>query len=329
MKTKIIYISGNEVFEMSEIRAAFDEVRSALGLDNDTILFGVPVDSDNALETPNTVTKAAEQTTCVVTEEIETSETMEPVSEIEEIPETPICEEVIEIPQDIIDNEVSEEAHAPTNEIVEAPSAEIENEEKIIPILSVLAVNTNEAPTENNLTEVFYNKHDAEEDLTTTPTVHVAEPKEDVVEPIAEVDNVEKITLGAVEDDESPIEATEKSIFNLLESMAPLREDIEHNISDYAEMDTIDTFDMDTNDTDATLAQLASEFVENEDKITTNMNTEPQGKISKLKNILPFKKAKRDDGSLMGDLFGWAGIAANDDDFTMPGFFTGAKKQGA
>lgn len=329
MKTKIIYISGNEVFEMSEIRAAFDEVRSALGLDNDTILFGVPVDSDNALETPNTVTKAAEQTTCVVTEEIETSETMEPVSEIEEIPETPICEEVIEIPQDIIDNEVSEEAHAPTKEIVEASSAEIENEEKIIPILSVLAVNTNEAPTENNLTEVFYNKHDAEEDLTTTPIVHVAEPKEDVVEPIAEVDNVEKITLGAVEDDESPIETTEKSIFNLLESMAPLREDIEHNISDYAETDTIDTFDMDTNDTDATLAQLASEFVENEDKITTNMNTEPQGKISKLKNILPFKKAKRDDGSLMGDLFGWAGIAANDDDFTMPGFFTGAKKQGA
>ena len=174
MKTKIIYISGNEVFEMSEIRAAFDEVRSALGLDNDTILFGVPVDSDNALETPKTVTKGAEQTTCVVTEEIETSETMETVSEIEEIPETPICEEVIEIPQDIIDNEVSEEAHAPTNEIVEAPSAEIENEEKIIPILSVLAVNTNEAPTENNLTEVFYNKHDAEEDLTTTPILDIS-----------------------------------------------------------------------------------------------------------------------------------------------------------
>jgi hypothetical protein len=42
---------------------------------------------------------------------------------------------------------------------------------------------------------------------------------------------------------------------------------------------------------------------------------------------MPFKKAKRDDGGLMGDLFGWAGIAANDDDFSIPGFFT--KKQGA
>ena len=49
MKTKIIYISGNEVFEMSEIRAAFNSVRAALGLDKDTILFGVPVDSDTAL----------------------------------------------------------------------------------------------------------------------------------------------------------------------------------------------------------------------------------------------------------------------------------------
>ena len=46
MKTKIIYISGNEVFEMAEIRAAFEEVRTALGLSNDTILFGVPVDCD-------------------------------------------------------------------------------------------------------------------------------------------------------------------------------------------------------------------------------------------------------------------------------------------
>jgi hypothetical protein len=41
------------------------------------------------------------------------------------------------------------------------------------------------------------------------------------------------------------------------------------------------------------------------------------------------KKAKREDNSLMGDLFGWAGIAANDEDFSIPGFFTPAKKQGA
>ena len=58
MKTKIIYISGNEVFEMAQIRAAFDEVRSALGLDKDTILFGVPIDSDNALSVPETTENA-------------------------------------------------------------------------------------------------------------------------------------------------------------------------------------------------------------------------------------------------------------------------------
>ncbi len=26
----------------------------------------------------------------------------------------------------------------------------------------------------------------------------------------------------------------------------------------------------------------------------------------------------------MGDLFGWAGVAANDEDFSIPGFFTTA-----
>lgn len=62
MKTKIIYISGNEVFDMADIRAAFDEVRSTLGLGKDTVMFGVPVDSDDALAT----SKAAD--TNVVTE---------------------------------------------------------------------------------------------------------------------------------------------------------------------------------------------------------------------------------------------------------------------
>ena len=32
MKTKIIYISGNETFEMADIRAAFEEVRATLNL---------------------------------------------------------------------------------------------------------------------------------------------------------------------------------------------------------------------------------------------------------------------------------------------------------
>jgi hypothetical protein len=59
-------------------------------------------------------------------------------------------------------------------------------------------------------------------------------------------------------------------------------------------------------------------------KIETPTKPAGRGKIGKLKNILPFKKARHDDSGLMGDLFGWAGVAANDEDFTIPGFFTNA-----
>ena len=47
MKTKIIYISGDEIFDIADIRAAFNEVRNALNLDKNTVLFGVPIVSDS------------------------------------------------------------------------------------------------------------------------------------------------------------------------------------------------------------------------------------------------------------------------------------------
>ncbi|MCQ2562722.1 MAG: hypothetical protein MJ158_03875, partial [Alphaproteobacteria bacterium] len=47
MKTKIIYISGSEIFKISDIKAAFDELKATLNIDKDTVLFGVPVDSDD------------------------------------------------------------------------------------------------------------------------------------------------------------------------------------------------------------------------------------------------------------------------------------------
>ena len=65
MKTKIIYISGNELFEMTDIRAAFEEVRSTLGLDKDTILFGVPVDCDDAMDDAKTNADVAKTTECI------------------------------------------------------------------------------------------------------------------------------------------------------------------------------------------------------------------------------------------------------------------------
>ena len=112
--------------------------------------------------------------------------------------------------------------------------------------------------------------------------------------------------------------------------MTPLREDHGENIivdADEQDTEIIDIVSDDISpigDADATLEQLAAEFANTEDKIAAPAPTQSQGKIGKLKNILPFKKARRDDTGLMGDLFGWAGVAANDEDFAIPGFFTTA-----
>lgn len=340
MKTKIIYISGNEVFEMSEIRAAFEEVRAALGLDNDTILFGVPVDADNALADE----QANEQHIMAVAEPVVVDEKLDTAEEI--IAEPAIVEDITESETDTLDEELnvqSSELDVQPDESNETstPQPEIpQDSEKVIPILSVLAM-TQDAEPENNDVHEEPICDKIEETVTDTEVVvpvmendtaiitDINVDVELVAPDITDEGESEKVTISDMINDDAPIAQMEKTLEQLLESMTPLREDAEHENTP-SENDIIDdSFDMDTNDTDATLAQLASEFAENEDKIVITKKSEPQGKIGKLKNILPFKKAKRDDNGLMGDLFGWAGIAANDEDFTMPGFFTGAKKQGA
>ena len=96
---------------------------------------------------------------------------------------------------------------------------------------------------------------------------------------------IEQVTIGDMIDEEAPAAPMEKTLEQLLESMTPLREDIVNNqIEDTADVQ-IEV--LDDNDTDATLAQLASEFAENEDKIPSAPKAEHQGKIGKLKNILP------------------------------------------
>lgn len=124
--------------------------------------------------------------------------------------------------------------------------------------------------------------------------------------------------------DDAPSAPIEKTLEQLLESMTPLREDMESesNIETNEVPEQLPESDTNTDDSDATLEQLAAEFAENQDKIPDTPKNDNHSKIGKLKNILPFKKAKREDTGLMGDLFGWAGIAANDDDFSIPGFFT-------
>lgn len=324
MKTKIIYISGNEVFEMSEIRAAFDSVRAALGLDNDTILFGVPVDCDNALAVSDDVSApVVDVVEPVVVDAVVAPETPEQVIK-------PVVAPVVEIEPAPVAVEIEPVAE-PVMESVAEPVVE-SDPEPVIPILSILSAGDDaREPVAESVVAVA--------EPITEP---IAEPEMDVVEtavisdisidaelsaPVdSDDDVVETVSIGDMITDDAPVTPMEKTLEQLLESMTPLREDVqpETPIDEVVE-------DFETDDTDATLAQLATEFVDTQDKIPATQKTSGAGKIGKLKNILPFKKAKRDDNGLMGDLFGWAGIAANDEDFSIPGFFTPAasKKQGA
>ena len=351
MKTKIIYISGNEVFEMSEIRAAFDEVRDALGLDKDTILFGVPVDSDNALA--NKMEDSAYVTAAAVAPVLSDDVHQDTPQQEEQRPiEIPVISETnsetvaeyehAEITE-VLETESADDIVDATEDIEEIASVEAENtEDKVIPILSILGGTHEEAQPDSvepvsetaPMTAVEVTEDATTQDI---PQEIIAEVNIDapLMAPVMEDTGtqdaeIEQVTIGDMIDEEAPAAPMEKTLEQLLESMTPLREDAHTDeVAPVADEAMTDMSDVTDSDTDATLAQLASEFVQNEDKIISKPKTESQGKIGKLKNILPFKKAKRDDSSLMGDLFGWAGIAANDDDFSMPGFFTSARKQGA
>lgn len=354
MKTKIIYISGTEVFDMREIRAAFDEVRSALGLAKDTILFGVPVDADDALAGTTTI---AQNTSVPAVSAVVEPEA--PVAEVEEKPIENITEEIIPTTVKKTRKRIVKEIAEPVAEVAAEPVAtetiiesepiiesvavataeEPVEEEPIIPILSILASSVDDEEQTPDMPVAEVEETPVVDEVEEAPVVAeveeapvadvVAEPVTDVIEettePIDDADAVQ-VSVGDIISNEAPVAEKEKTLEELLESMTPLREDVETPVAEETaepEQDFDVVPDMDP-DTDATLAQLANEFAAAQDKIVSIEKPESQGKIGKLKNILPFKKAKRDDSSLMGDLFGWAGIAANDEDFSIPGFFTTA-----
>ena len=354
MKTKIIYISGNEVFDMADIRAAFDEVRSTLGLGKDTVMFGVPVDSDDALAT----SKAAD--TNVVTEAttpqeempIETQTVIEStiVDDIEEstqkttkeAPTEKIVEPEVKAEPEIknIKKSAAKKTRTRTKEKVSEPAAEIEqpknaDEEKIIPILSILAAKkeTIEDEADNNtviepeVVEEIPEESD-EEEISEVHEIADINISEEFSPEDAQIDETHSHAIADMITDDAPEAPVEKTLEQLLESMTPLREDVIEDTEDFIDDDNLSIEEAEDavaeDDTDATLEQLAAEFAENQDKIPAQPKIENHSKIGKLKNILPFKKAKRDDSGLMGDLFGWAGVAANDDDFAIPGFFTNA-----
>lgn len=265
MKKKIVYISGADSFDAAQVRAAFEEVRSTLGLDTDTVLFGVPVDDLIAVETTPAVADS-------VDEVIEPKEIEEPAPKVKKT------------------------SKAKKEKSVETP---------VVPILSVLGGGEETAEAAEPAEEVALNEVES-------PVVH-----EEFVETVemADVDDIDEILA-----DDAPVETHEKTLEELLETMTPLGEDTED--SPVAETPEPAAKDEPLDDADATLASLATEFVDVQDKVPTFKKSSERGKISKLKNILPFKKMKRDDTGIMGDLFGWAGVAANDEEFSIPGFFT-------
>ena len=312
MKTKIIYISGSEVFDIADIRAAFDEVRNALSLGTDTVLFGVPVDNDDALAPGKPVETVPEPIAAV-------SET------IVKINEPVVDQEEIEIPVEK-PKKVTRRARAkvvpitpiePETETEPEPVAEQPIDEKpSIPILSVLGAKSKSEPSDV-LPE-------------TEPDSEPIDPQAIDVAPVDIKPDTQHVSISdMLADDTTPVENHEKTLEELLESMTPLGEDEKiptqtvATIESEPEPEQLKNSDTDT---DVTLELLAAEFAESADKIVAPAKPEARGKIGKLKNILPFKKAKRDDSGIMGDLFGWAGVA-NDEDFTIPGFFANATKK--
>lgn len=308
MKTKIIYISGNEIFDMSDIRAAFEEVRNALNLDKDTVLFGVPVDAEDAgfaiqktdIESPIKEPEPVEidEAPVITTEIIETITEIKPdpiaEEEIESVAEKtvkkrgrPRKETIVETVKETIDESIKEPV---------AESEIIDEEDKVVPILSVLSTKDEE----NKDTK-------SDEDIEIIPEFS-EEAKED--------------TPINIEAEEEIVSEEEADLEKLLSAMKPLEEDV---LEDQLDEDIVEEIESDSADVsvDATLEQLATEFAENQDKIAAETKSNSRSKIGKLRNILPFKQSKHKDTGL-GDLFGWAGIAANDEDFSVPGFFTSA-----
>ena len=305
MKTKIIYISGNEIFDMNDIRAAFEEVRIALNLDKNTVLFGVPVDSEDAgLAIKNDVLTQPDEIPEIIKDDAQPIIENEIITPEPEITQQTIVETVVEEQNESVDVAPVKKRGRPRKETVveeeivenvkQEPIVESETnasaDEKVVPILSVLSVNEDVAEeiTDSN-DEIIPEISDETAENTTTVEI----------QPLDSDDDLEKLLSAMTPLDESNAPETEKVVD------AP-----------------DDTNDVDLS-VDATLEQLATEFAEKQDKIVAETKSSSRNRIGKLRNILPFKQSKHKDNGL-GDLFGWAGIAANDEEFSVPGFFTNA-----
>ena len=311
MKTKIIYISGSEVFNMADVRMAFDTVRRELGLGGDTILFGVPVDADDALgaqfESVQPAPAHTEKT--IVPEPTIVNDTDATVEKPKRRKKT--APQVVE-PEPVIET---------VQETIVSATPEQNQESGVIPILSVLGGNATSTPEpapdiQNDDIVDNTNNDVADEQFDTEQNITISGVCVDIIDD-ADDETTEQIDDTNTDTDE------EDPLAKLLQSVQSLNDD-----KNDADMSVLQEPDNTTDETDATLEKLATEFAENQDKIVnTTKSSARGGRIGKLKNILPFKKSKHNESSLMGDLFGWAGVAANDEEFAIPEFFpTAAKK---
>ena len=331
MKTKIIYISGSEVFNMSAVREAFETVRHELGLSKDTVLFGVPVDADDAFDgkfesvtTISTPTEDVATAQPIVTETmVATTAVAEPVPEIMEEPVK--AEKPKRSRKKSGDTANKVETTEKQDAVVEEPNSQ-DVEEEIIPILSILGDEQKNSgdtvlSTDDNTDVVSVQKDTEiiqpiiepvpESNIVDTKPEFITETSEESDSMDTDDTSVNEPEVASVQDDE------ENQLEKLLQSVQSLNED-KIEVKD-VELKIVES---EPEETDATLEKLAMEFAENQDKIeNTTKSSVRGGRIGKLKNILPFKKSKKNEPSLMGDLFGWAGEAANDDDFSMPDFF--------
>ena len=312
MKTKIIYISGSEIFNINDIHTAFDEVREALQLGPDTVLFGVPVDKEDAGFGVSTTEEKPE----IIQEKIIEPETAEEPVEIIESVETVVEETPKETKpkrnrtRKTTKAESTETTESETlSETTETPEITDDSVEKIVPILSVLSTKDENEETKEEETEII---SDISEETEVIPTESETEESNDVITEIDE--NPETENEG------------EPDLEKLLSAMTPLQEDVLDEDVMPVDTQTSDSDENVSDDVDATLEQLATEFAETQDKIAAENKSSGRGKIGKLRNILPFKQSKHKDQGL-GDLFGWAGVAANDEDFSVPGFFTNASSK--
>ena len=312
MKTKIIYISGNEVFEIADIRTAFEEVRNTLKLDKNTVLFGVPVDNDDAgLMNSNTAHD----------EIIETTEHPQVIDDapktIIETSETITVIEPEDKPEPVVDEPVKKRGRARKAKIESEPedseiTPEPQDDEKVVPILSVLSTKEDLDATPESIVQ----PGDSETENTDIEII------EDIVQETENNIESSNVEYENTTEDSEPEDTNEPDLEKLLSAMKPLQEDIlDENIKSVPQ-----ETEEDEDNIDATLEQLATEFVQSQDKIASESKSSGRGRIGKLRNILPFKQSKHKDQGL-GDLFGWAGVAANDEDFSVPGFFTNTSQK--